>query len=135
MNISYEKPICNAIILCNEVIEDKRTNKKSLIGLFNSVLSPELPIVQNCLFVMVSLTNIQRKTPLKLVFRDPELQEYLRIDGEVEYDDPLATMDLVFEIHNVCFRKLGIHHIDISCFDEVPIANRRFNVIRTERQE
>ncbi len=50
-----EKPICVSLIICNEVIEDKRSGNKTLVGLFNSVMAPALPVVHPRMFVMASL--------------------------------------------------------------------------------
>ena len=52
-----EKPTCIAIIICNEVIEDKRTNNKTLVSLFNGISTPSLPAAHPRLFVMASFTS------------------------------------------------------------------------------
>ena len=32
-----------AIVVCDQIIEDKATSKKSLIGIFNNIASPTFP--------------------------------------------------------------------------------------------
>jgi len=44
--------LCLAIIICNEVIEDKRTNNKTLVGLFSRIGTKAVPCVHPRMFVM-----------------------------------------------------------------------------------
>ena len=43
--VLFESPrlICVSLIVCNEVIEDKRSGNKTLVGLFNGIMTPRLP--------------------------------------------------------------------------------------------
>ena len=54
-----EKPTPSglAIVVCDQIIEDKATNKKSLIGIFNNIASQTFPCRHPQLSVFVSLTE------------------------------------------------------------------------------
>jgi hypothetical protein len=39
-----EKPIGEALILCDQIITEAITNKKSLIGIFNFIAAPQFPL-------------------------------------------------------------------------------------------
>ena len=50
-------PIPLAMLICDTVIEDKLTGKKSLIGLFNSINAKSVPITHPSLNVYITLTE------------------------------------------------------------------------------
>ena len=54
-----KKPIAEALILCDEIITEAGTNKKSLIGTFNSIVSAEFPMQHAKICVYAAMTNGQ----------------------------------------------------------------------------
>ena len=50
-------PIGLAIVICDQIIEDKLTHKKSLIGIFNQIATPTFPCRHPRMAVFVSLTE------------------------------------------------------------------------------
>ena len=49
--------MCVALIICDDVIEDRRTGNKSLIGLFNGIGAGQLPAVHPRMYLVASVTS------------------------------------------------------------------------------
>lgn len=124
------QPVCIAVILCNEVIEDKRTSNKTLVGLFNAVGVSALPATHPRLFLFASLTDIHADASVSFSVRAPSGREALRIDGVAgSGGDPLAVIDLVVEVLGLTLAEEGVHFVDVLSGDTL-LSTRRFTVAR-----
>jgi len=128
--LSSDQPVCVAIIICNEIIEDKRTSNKTLVSLFNSVGVPALPATHPRLFLMASLTNLREDLPVVFSVKGPSGREVLRATGQAGSGrDPLAVVDLVVEVLGLPLGEEGVHFVDVLTGDSL-LGSRRFNVQR-----
>lgn len=126
--LSSDKPICVSIVICNEVIEDKRTSNKTLVSLFNSIGVPGLPATHARFFIMASLTNLREDLPLAISIKSHSGLEILRVNGAaVGGGDPLAVIDLVVEVLGLSIQEEGVHFVDVLCGDAL-LGSRRFSV-------
>jgi hypothetical protein len=123
-----ETPLCVAVILCNDVLEDKRTSNKSLIGLFNAINAPQLPVTHPRMNVIASLTNASGDIPITLSITAPSGTEVMKAEGNVPMQDPLAVVDVVFEVNGVPIEELGTYMIDLFSGSQ-HLGGRRFQVI------
>jgi hypothetical protein len=126
--VSNEAPVCVAVVICNEVIEDKRSNNKSLIGIFNAINAPQLPVTHPKMNVMASITNATGDLSLSLVVRAPSGKEVIKLDGTIPVTDPLMVVDVVFEINGLPIEELGTYMADILS-GQTYLGGRRFQVI------
>lgn len=122
-----EKPICVALIICNEVIEDKRSGNKTLVGLFNGIMAPQLPASHPRMFLMATLTSGTGDWSFAFVIYTPNGREIFRMRDMVHFNDPLVGHDLVVELRNLPLEEEGVYFVDLLV-DSSPIANRRFTV-------
>ena len=131
--LGKEKPTCIAIVICNEVIEDKRTNNKTLVGIFNRIQTPQLPALHFRMFIMASLTNGIGNWPITFRISDPSGKEILKLTGEGNFADPLAVLDIVVEVRGMQITKEGVHFVDLCVGDGYDqMAQRRFFVERVK---
>ncbi len=130
MSGAIEVPVCVAIVLCNECIEDKRTNNKSLIGLFNAINVPQIPVVHGRLVVMASITNASKTLDLRLSIRAPSGDEVAHIEAPFPTADPLMAYDIVFELNGLVVPETGTYNVDLMC-DSSYLGGRRFDVVVT----
>ena len=129
-DLSSDRPICVAIVICNEIIEDKRTSNKTLVSLFNSVGVPALPATHPRLFLMASLTNLREDLRVTFSIKGPSGQEALRVNGEVSSGgDPLTVVDMVVEVLGLPIGEEGVHFVDVLTGDAL-LGSRRFTVRR-----
>jgi len=112
----YGEPIVLSIVLCDQVIEDKRTNKKSLIGVFNDIITGRLPTKHPCMYLVISLTNCLGNNEFEInLTRDTDYGDHpiLQMKGRFEAQTPLDVIDLVFELRDVPLTHTGKHTIEI----------------------
>jgi len=128
MSGAFEAPVCVAIVLCNECIEDKRTNNKSLIGLFNAIHVPSVPIIHPRMVVLASITNAAQTLDMRLIIRSPSGHEVASIGAPFPTFDPLAAYDIVFELNGVVIQEPGTYNVDLMC-DGSYLGGRRFDVV------
>jgi hypothetical protein len=126
-------PTLVSLLVCDQVIDDKITNKKSAIGLFNTVLVPELPTTIQQMVVMCSLTGIEARVGIQMqLIRDATNEALFRTSGTVESPSRLATVDLVFALRGVKIAEQGPYAFEILCSDEL-LGRRRFQVLQHRR--
>jgi hypothetical protein len=126
-------PTLVSLLVCDQVIDDKITNKKSAIGLFNTVLVPELPTTIQQMVVMCSLTEIEARVGIEMrLVNDTDNEPLFRTSGTVESPSRLATVDLVFALRGVKIAQQGPYAFEILCAGEV-LGRRRFQVLQHRR--
>ena len=134
MSNAFEAPVCVSLVLCNECIEDKRTNNKSLIGLFNAVNVQSIPAVHPRMVVLATITNASTTFTLSLIIRAPSGAEVATLSAPFPAMHPLATYDIVFEFNGVNLEETGTYHADLLC-DGSYLGGRRFDVVTPEIPE
>jgi hypothetical protein len=122
-----ERPICVALVICDVIVEDKRSGNKTLVGLFNSIVAPQFPAVHPRMFLMASLTSGRGTWPFTFRITAPSGRELLRMEEAARFVDPLAVHDVVVELRNLPLEETGVHFVDLMLMD-LPVANRRFTV-------
>ena len=127
MSGAPEAPVCLAIVLCNDCIEDKRTNNKTLIGLFNAITVQAVPVMHSRMVIMASITNASKTLSMILSIRSPSGEQVARIEAPFPALDPLAAYDIVFEMNGVLIKEPGTYHVDLMC-DGSYLGGRRFDV-------
>lgn len=97
--VTLQTPEVLAMILCDLVITDAETNKKSLIGLFDRIETTVLPCIVPDLHVYLSLTDGHGRLPIVLTCVLSESPEVLfRGEVVVEFQDPLQVVELPFRL-------------------------------------
>jgi hypothetical protein len=124
----YGTPTCVSVIICNEIIEDKRTNNKTLVSLFNSIVVPKLPATHNRLFIMASFTEGIGTWPISFIVRSPSNASVLRFDAEASFPDPLLVTDISVEVLGMTLQEAGVYFVDIMTGANL-LGNRRFTVV------
>ncbi|MFN3649070.1 MAG: DUF6941 family protein [Armatimonadota bacterium] len=132
--LGMERPSCLSVIVCNEIIEDKWTNNKTLISLFNSIGAPELPATHPRMFLMVSLTDGRGHWPLTLEIEAPSGEQLFKAEGDLHFDDPLAVQDVVVEVRGLPLPEEGEYRVGVALGGQ-PLASRRFTVVLEEGED
>jgi hypothetical protein len=123
-----QAPEVLAMILCDLIITDVESNKKSLIGLFDRVESAAMPCVVNELHVYLSLTDGHGNLPVAIVcIAVDEGEELFRGHAEVEFADPLQVVELHFVFPAAQFPRPGEYRFQFLS-DDVVLLERKFFV-------
>lgn len=122
-------PVLLAILICDTIIDDKITNKKSLIGLFNQVAAREVPVRHAGLHLFVSLTDGRgmAEGEIRVVRSDTEAV-VANLSGPIEFPNPMAVVELDFGIHDLLFPVAGEYRFQFYCNGEL-LGERKFAVV------
>ena len=122
------KPKALAIIICDEVIDDRLTNKKTLVGTFNNITAPKVPCRHHQLHVFVALTDGHGAYNAKLVCKHRESNtQTFEAGGDIKFEDPNQVIEMNFSLQGLVFMQYGLHDFDIYCNDQ-HIIGRKFTV-------
>jgi hypothetical protein len=122
-----EIPLCVALVLCNEVIEDRRSGNKTLVGLFNNIGTANLPALHPRMFLFATLTGGIGLWPFTFRILSPSGAEVMRIEDKTDFQDPFIGHDLVIELRNLPLNEEGVYFVDLLV-GETPLLHRRFTV-------
>ena len=125
-----ETPIGIALILCDWIILDEATKKRSLIGLFNSVRARDFPAIIHKLCLLASITQLNGEVALRLVCQNETTgKTILSIPAQARSNDPNAVLDLAFEFDKFSFPDPGLHSFELRG-DEAIILSTRCEVVK-----
>ena len=120
-----ETPMGLSLIVCDTIIEDKFTTKKTLVGLFDRIQVGKMPCVHPDMSVFVSLTGGRGEYPCEVICRHTDGETVaFSAKGMIKLSDPRQVVDLVFRMKNVQFSKAGIYWLNFVV-DGVPIMMRQ----------
>jgi hypothetical protein len=121
-----------AIVICDQIIEDKLTGKKSLIGIFNQIGTGSFPCRHPQLCVFVSLTEGRGQCAARLrIVHDESEHVVAEVNGNIQFPDVHVVVELNFNLVGLAFPEPGMYSIEFYC-DDALILERRFNVVKVQ---
>ncbi|MEK7448308.1 MAG: hypothetical protein AAB019_02370 [Planctomycetota bacterium] len=121
-------PLPLAMIICDTVIEDRFTGKKSLIGIFNTITAFQLPLRHPSLNIFCILTEGigEYESILRCIKLDTN-EPIINLKGPIMFPNPLAIVEFNFDLKNVVFPSVGQYVFELLCNDQLLIS-RKFTV-------
>ncbi|MEA2011979.1 MAG: hypothetical protein U9O87_02685 [Verrucomicrobiota bacterium] len=130
-----ETPMGLSLIICDTMIEDKNTGKKSLIGIFDRLASMNFPCMHPTLSVFVSMTSGRGEYPCEIVCKHKAGEEIaFNAKGKVLMKDPNQVVDIVFNFRNIKFPSKGVYWLQFLV-DDVPVMMRQLTLAQIKPQE
>src|SRR2546423_12723645 len=123
-----EKPLGVAIIICDKVITEAGTNNKTLISIFNNILSNTFPCIHHRMAVYVALTNATGPKQISLLLKLGS-ETVLQLGGKISFPDPNSVVELIFNLTGVPFIESGAYCFEVHADDDY-IFESRFNVTK-----
>ena len=121
-----------AIVVCDQIIEDKLTGKKSLIGIFNNIAAQQFPCRHPQISVFVSLTEGRGQCQARLRIAHEESDTVIAdVNGQIQFPDIHAVVELVFNLVGLTFPEPGLYAIEFHCADAL-VLERRFHVTHAQ---
>ena len=121
-------PVGIAIVICDQIIEDKLTGKKSLIGIFNQMATQNFPCRHPQVCVFVSLTEGRGQCAARLrIVHDESDHVVAEVNGNIQFPDVHMVVELNFNLVGLVFPNPGMYSIEFYCDDAI-ILERRFTV-------
>jgi len=116
-------PIPLAMILCDHVIIDKRTEKKSLIGIFSNMVTSAFPFRAPHFSIYISLTDGHGKYDGRLICSNREGRDIFEARGEIRFPGGAKTVvEMVYDIGGLMFPEKGIYNFAFYCGNEIIIS-------------
>jgi hypothetical protein len=125
-------PIGLAIVICDQIIEDKLTGKKSLIGIFNQIGAQSFPCRHPQVCVFVSLTEGRGQCAARLrIVHDESNRVVAEVNGQIQFPDVHTVVELNFNLVGLTFPDPGVYSIEFYCDDSL-VLERRFHVVHVK---
>lgn len=130
-------PKTNAMLICDSVIIEAGTNKKSLIGVFENINAFKFPYVHHSLAVYVKLTVAKGSYRFRLELVDLRKDLVIgktEIPKFIDIDNPLGTHELVFNLGELKFESAGEYEFRIFANDKA-FGQKTFLVRKMPKRE
>ncbi len=132
--MSNERPIAEALIICDEIINEAGTNKKSLIGTFNGIVSDHFPMQHPKICVYAAMTNGRGEMSGELrCLRVEDQLEIFKAAGAFQFADPNQVVEIGFNFRNIVFERPGLYTFELLAGDEL-LLEKRFHVAEFTQQ-
>lgn len=115
-------PKANAMLICDYVITEHETGKKSLIGIFETINAGQFPVIHHAMSVYVKLTDANGSYRFQLDLVDLQNDQVLtkcEIPNELKISNPLKSSELVFNLHGLKFPHPGEYEFRIFANDRI----------------
>lgn len=120
-------PKVNALLICDQVIVDKYSGKKSLIGIFENINAKKFPVQHPSLAIYASLTDAAGVYSIKVTIN--ELIENTIIGEatipEMKFTDRLGLNEIIMNLQGLRFNQEGKYALNLYANDEI-IATKTF---------
>ena len=123
MKDSFEAPIALALLVCDSIITDAHTGKKTLVNLFNTVGATKYPHVIPQFYIFASMTNSNGEQDFKIRLQSTNGDTVCELPGKIPFNTPLDAPELIFFIQNLVIKSPGTYDLQIVVND-IPIASR-----------
>ena len=125
------KPSKEAMLICDQIINEAVTNKKSLVGIFEQICAEKLPCTHPDLSVYVKFTGALGDYNFELVLVDLTTDQVI---GKAalptqRVPDKLGSYELVFNLMNLKFQNAGKYEFRIFADGDL-FGIKSFSVIQ-----
>ena len=127
-------PKANAMLLCDSVITEVGTNKKTLIGVFENINVIKFPTIHHFLAVYIKLTAAKGTYRFKLELVNLQSNTIIgkgEIPQDIAINNPLGAHELVFNLGDLRFDTPGGYEFRIFANDKI-FEQKTFLVRRIE---
>ena len=120
--MATEVPIPLAIIIADEVYQDRSTGKWVISGVFNQILGDSLPIIQDKMVIFWQATGIGDPVDLRLRIEHSDSGEpVFEVRGPIKAQSPLQVKAIPVRIRGIQFDREGKHWIQLLSGEEILI--------------
>lgn len=113
-NMPNPKPSLTAFLVCDMVIEDKTTNKKTLVGAFTDIWSPDFPCVHHHMGIYFCMTDAEGDYEIVLRLANSDSGDLLAEAGlSIKIEERLGISDFGINLPMAVFPKAGRYEFQI----------------------
>ena len=114
-------PIVKAFLVCDQVIHDAQTGKKSLIGVFHELRAERFPAVHPMLWIYANITEARGKYRIEIQLVDVDRNTVLGRGQppEIVISKPPETTEISAQLRNVALPGPGTYEFHLLVNDEL----------------
>jgi hypothetical protein len=122
-------PVVKAFLICDQVIHDAQTGKKTLVGVFHELRADRFPAVHPVLWIYANLTDARGKYAFEIRLVDVERNNVLGkgTPPEITIPGPLQTTELSAQLRNVALPGPGTYEFQLLTNGEL-VATKAIRV-------
>ena len=104
-----------AMLVCDQIITDRLTNKQSLIGLFSTVHVRQFPAThpQLCVYVMLTEGHGKTEFQIRIVDANDSRPPIVEGRGAVDFKNPRAVANLALQFFGLTFPQPGPYRVQL----------------------
>jgi len=108
-------PVVKAFLICDQVIHDAQSGKKTLVGVFHELRAEQFPAVHPVLWIYANLTDARGKYAFEIRFFDIERNTVLGqgTPPEITIPGPLQTTELSAQLRNIALPGPGTYEFQL----------------------
>jgi hypothetical protein len=125
-------PSALAILICDQIITEAQTQKKTLVGVFDKIWGPQLPVAQRLgFFARITDAEGDYKFTIRVVRLDDAEELIGQMDSPTMHlDDRLSGIDLALNLPAM-FPKFGHYEFQLYANDQY-IGRAKIDVVKLE---
>ncbi len=129
-------PVVKAFLICDQVIHDAQTGKKTLVGVFHELRADRFPAVHPVLWIYANLTDARGSYAFEIRFLDVERNKVLGngTPPPINIPGPLQTTELSAQLRNVQLPGPGTYEFQLLTNDQL-IATKAIRVSKVDGSE
>ena len=122
-------PLLKAFLVCDQVIQDSQTGKKSLIGVFHELKASRFPAIHPTLWIYANLTDAHGSYTFEIRLLDMSRNEVLGRGAPppIEIPGPLQVTELSAQLRNVQLPTAGTYEFQLLANDQL-VATKAIRV-------
>ncbi len=108
-------PVVKAFLVCDAVIHDAQTGKKSLIGVFHELRAERFPAVHPMLWIYANITDARGRYRIEIQLVDIDRNQVLGggQPPEIDIPGPLQTTEISAQLRNVTLPAPGTYEFHL----------------------
>ncbi|NTV29008.1 MAG: hypothetical protein HGA80_02885 [Candidatus Omnitrophica bacterium] len=121
-------PLPLSMVVCDMIIEDKKTGKKSLIGMFSNVSTMQVPCLLNRFCIFISMTEgIGDYTCALKCLRSTDNLSIGETRGNIQFQERSQVVEITLDIAGLTVPEFGEYRLELYC-DDALLISRKFTV-------
>lgn len=114
-------PKVNSFLLCDYIIQEHRSGKKSLIGIFHNIVASQFPFAHPSLFIYANLSDAMGTYNFEIRLIDLESQAIIGqgMIPQIEIGDRLKPVEIAMNIRQLVFPRPGKYEFELFANSEL----------------
>lgn len=115
------RPTLKSMLVCDQIIEDVVTRKKTLVGLFERIAAPEFPTIHGSMGVFFQISDAEGPYEFAVELASIESNETLGVAKLPPAKIPSAahTSNFALMFSGIKFERPGMHEFRLWCNGQV----------------